>query len=206
MTELFRKMRQTAMTAALLTVLLLGGGFAASAADDIGADIPGNWKISRMELKQLLDAEGHQWQEKSMINDVRIYVNSNLAGKLQLKYIFTDDVLTMVQRKRSDMAMSADDFDRLLKVWESELLQNWSPSEVLISEGEKAEDVLNFRTTVLTDGWRYMSISALRHPNDQVHADVLYYNPAHVSGKAFWQYCLSAESGYVKRTDTESAK
>lgn len=208
MTDILRKMRRTAITAALVTLLLLSGGFGFTAAafDDIGTDIPGNWNISLTEVKQLLDAAGHQWREKNMPNDVRIYVNSDLAGKLQLKYIFADDVLSMVQRNRSGMVMSVDDFDRLLKTWEAELLPNWQPTEVLVAESDISEDVLNGRITVLTDGRRYMSISALRHPNDLVLAHVLYYNPALTTGTEFWGHCLAADSGYAKRTDAELAE
>lgn len=206
MTDSLRKMRRTAMAAALFMVLMLCGSFSAAAADDIGTDIPGNWNISMPELKQLLDAAGHQWREKKLPNDVRIYVNSDLDNKLQLKYIFADDVLSMVQRNRSGAAMSADDFDRLLKIWETELLPNWQPTEVLVVESDKSEDVLGGRNMVFTDGRRYMSISALWHPNAQVLGQVLYHNPALMAGKEFWGHCLAADSGFVKRTEAELAE
>lgn len=203
MTDILRKMRRIALAAVFFTVLIFGGGFTATAADNIGTAIPGNWNISMTELKQLLDAEGHQWVEKTTARDIRIHVNSDLNGKLQLKYIFTDGVLTMVQRNRSSMVLSKDDFNRLLETWETELLPNWSPSEVLVSEMKASEDVLNGRLLIFTDGERYMSISALHHPNSQVLARVMYLNPAQTTGKEFWQNSLAADSGYVKRTDTE---
>lgn len=206
MSDILRKMRRIAMAGTLFTVLLLSGGFTVLAADNIGTDIPGNWNISLPELKQLLDAEGHQWQEKKLTNDIRIYVNSDLAGKIQLKYIFADDVLTMVQRNRSGGVMSDEDFGQLLKTWETELLPNWQPTEVLASESEKSEDVLGCIIAVFTDGRRYMSMSALWHPNAQVLAHVLYHNPALTAGKEFWGHCLAADSGFVKRTDTEPAE
>lgn len=208
MTVVLRKISQTGMISVFLVFLMLiGGGFStAMAADTIGADVPGHWKISLPELKMLLDAENLQWKELQTARDVRINVDYGMSGQRQLKYIFADGVLTTVQRNRTGTAFSEGDFDQLMKAWESELLENWGEIEVMVRELGQTEDMLNARQTVITDGRRYVAVSAYRHTNDQVLGNVMYFNPAHSGGKELWQQCFATGSGFVKREQSEAAE
>lgn len=201
MTIVLRKINRIGMMTVLLVFLVLtGGGFSkALAADTIGSGVPGNWEISLPELKTLLDAEGHKWKELQTARDIRINVNHGMAGQRQLKYIFADGVLTTVQRNRTGTAFSADDFDQLMAAWEAELLENWDATEVMVREMEQTEDMLNARQIIITDGRRYVAVSAYRHTNDQVLGNVMYFNPDQSVGKELWQHCFATGSGFVKR-------
>lgn len=201
MADVLRKKYQTGMAMLLFAVfILIGGSFvSAAAANDIGPGVPGSWNISLTELKTVLDADGHQWKEMQTARDIRINVTYDMAGSRHLKYIFVEDMLTTVQGNNSGAAFSEADFTWLLDTWEAELFGNWGAAEIMVREMEKTEDMLNARQMVLSDGQRYVSISAYRHPNNQVLGNVMYFNPALPAGKKLWQYCSATGSGFVKK-------